>query len=595
VDKRLLGQLLVKARLINEKQLEEALQLQKEDGQRLGSALLKLDAVNEENLITFLSRQYNVPPINLSDFRFDPSVLKYVSYEIAKRYHLIPLQLKGGELSIAIADPSNNFAIEDIKFMTGMSISVYVAMESLIMDSIEKYYPDSEKTKTPSGPTKSDLDKPGKVKMEEVTRSLDAVLDEITVEDTPADPNQAIDQSIGQPKEEESQESELPVEKMLTGIIINAVKYHASDIHIEPGEETLRVRYRIDGVLKPVLKLPARMKNVLAARIKIMFHLDVAERQRPQSGRTKIRFGADKEIDCRASTFPMLFGEKIVLKILDKARVPFDLVKLGFDQQQLYDFMAAVERPQGIVLISGPADSGKTTTIYSALLHLNKPGINLMTAEDPIEFNLFGINQGQIRPETDLTFASALESFLTLDPDIIMAGELNDRITAELAVKAALTGHLILSTLPANDSAGVLTRLMNMGIEPFAVSSSVSLVVSQRLVRKVCEHCKTAQPFDEETMLKIGFPSDMVGNATCYKGSGCPSCNNTGYSGRTAICEVMPIRKELQDLILRNSPSADLKREAVTLGMTTLRQSGIRKIIEGVTSVEEVMRVTFED
>ena len=589
----MLGQLLVKARLINEKQLEEALRLQKTNGQRLGSALLKLDAVNEESLITFLSRQYNVPPINLSDFKFDPSVFKYVPYDVAKRYHLIPLALKGGELSIAIADPSNNFAIEDIKFMTGMRVSIYVAMESLIMDAIDRNYPDIEKVKVLSGTVKNGAKKNEKVKMDEVSGTLDAALNEVTVEEPPAE-----QEHPGGPEPQKGQDqpaSGPPVEKMLIGIITNAVKYRASDIHIEPGEDTLRVRYRIDGVLKPVLKLPAKMKNVLAAKIKIMFHLDVAEKKMPQSGRTKIRFGAENEIDCRAAVFPMLFGEKIVLKILDKSRVPFDLVKLGFDQHQLYDFTAAVERPQGMVIISGPADSGKTTTIYSALLHLNKPGINIMTAEDPIEFNLFGINQGQIRPDTGLTYAAAIESFLTLDPDVMMVGELRDRLTAELAVKAALTGRLVLSAMPAIDAAGILIRLMNMGIEPFAVSSAVSLVVSQRLVRKVCENCRIAQTFDEQTMLKIGFPSDVIGSTACYVGEGCPSCNNTGYSGRTAICEVMPIRKELQDLILRNVSAAELKHEAVTLGMTTLRQSGIMKVVEGITSVDEVLRVTFED
>ena len=581
MDKTLLGQLLVKARLINEKQLEDALQLQKSDGKRLGSALLKLDAVSEESLITFLSRQYNVPPINLSDFKFDPSVLKYIPYEIAKRYHLIPLALRGGNLRLAIADPSNNFAIEDIKFMTGMNVSVYVAMESLIMDAIDKYYPEIEKTKSIPETQVNNHGKREKLKIEDVGRSLDISLDEVTVAEAP--------------KEQEQKEITLPVEKMLKGIIINAVKYRASDIHIEPGEEILRVRYRIDGVLKPVLKLPAQMKNIMSAKVKIMFHLDVTENKMPQAGRIKFRFGANKEIDCRASIFPTLFGERIVLRVLDKAHVPFDLVKLGFDQKQIYDFTEAVERPQGIVIISGPADSGKTTTIYSALLHLNKPGINVMTAEDPIEFNLFGINQSQTKPELGLNYAAALESFLSQDPDVIMIGELRDRETAELAVKAALTGHLILSTLPANDAAGVLTRLMHMGMEPFAVSSAVSLAMSQRLVRKVCEQCKTAQTYDEETMLKIGFPSDTVGSVICYSGAGCPGCNNTGYSGRTAICEVMPIRKELKDLVLRNVSSSDLKHEAVGLGMTTLRQSGIKKVIEGITSVEEVLRVTFED
>jgi len=579
VDKTLLGQLLVKARLINEKQLQDALTIQKTEGKRLGSALLKLEAVSEESLITFLSRQYNVPPINLSDFKFDPSVLKYIPYELAKRYHLIPLALTGGNLRVAIADPSNHFAVEDIKFITGMNISVYVAMESLIMDAIERNYPETEKAR--SSLEAKNNQKRETVKIEEVNQTLNAGINEVTVSEVP--------------REAEQKDLTVPVEKMLKGIIINAVKYRASDIHIEPSEEILRVRYRIDGVLKPVLKLPAPMKNIMAAKIKIMFHLDIAEKRMPQSGRTKFRFGSNKEIDCRVSTFPTLFGEKIVIKVLDKAHMPFDIIKLGFDQKQLLDFTEAIERPQGMVIVSGPSESGKTTTIYSALLHLNKPGINIMTAEDPIEINLYGINQGQVNPDIGLTYVTAIESFLSQDSDIIMLGELKDNVTAELAVKAALTGHLVLSTLPANDTSGVLTRLVNMGIEPFAVSSAVSLAVSQRLVRIVCEHCKTEQTFDEETMLKIGFPSDVIGSAACYMGAGCQNCNNTGYAGRTAIYEVMPIKKELQDLVLRNVSTADLKQEAVLLGMTTLRQSGIRKVIEGTTSVEEVLRVTFED
>jgi type IV pilus assembly protein PilB len=579
VDRTLLGQLLVKARLINEKQLQDALVIQKTEGKRIGSALLKIEAVSEESLITFLSRQYNVPPINLTDFNFDPSVLKYIPYEIAKRYHVIPLTLTGGNLRVAIADPSNHFAVEDIKFVTGMNISVYVAMESLIMDSIERHYPETEKAK--SNLEAKNNTKREKVQIEEVNQSLNAGIDEVTVSEVA--------------KEVEQKDLTVPIEKMIKGIIINAVKYRASDIHIEPSEEMLRVRYRIDGVLKPVLKLPAPMKNIMAAKIKIMFHLDVAEKRMPQRGRTKFRFGTNKEIDCRVSTFPILFGEKIVIKVLDKAHMPFDIIKLGFDQEQLLDFTEAIERPQGMVIISGPAESGKTTTIYSALLHLNKPGINIMTAEDPIEINLYGINQGQVTPDIGLTYVAAIESFLSQDSDIIMLGELKDHLTAELAVKAALTGHLVLSTLPANDAAGILTRLVNMGIEPFAVASAVSLAVSQRLVRIVCEHCKTEQTFDEDTMLKIGFPSDVIGSAACYMGEGCQNCNNTGYAGRTAIYEVMPIKKELQDLVLRNVSTADLKQEAVLLGMTTLRQSGIRKVIEGTTSVEEVLRVTFED
>jgi type IV pilus assembly protein PilB len=579
VDKTLLGQLLLKARVISEKQLDEALKLQKAEGQKLGSALVKLEAVSEENIITFLSRQYHVPPINLTDFKFDPSLIRYISYDVAKRYHVIPLMLAGGNLRIAVADPSNHMAIEDIKFMSGMNVSVYVAVESMIMNAIERYYPNSEKMKKPAEtPNNRRL---SQVAAEDVGRSLDRSLDELTV-------TVAVERA-------DHKDMDQPVEKMLNGIFVNAIKYRASDIHIEPGEEMLRVRFRIDGVLKPVLKLPAQMKSVMAARIKGLFKLDVNEKQLPQSGRIKMKFGVHKEIDCRASTFPTQFGEKIVLKVIDKANIPFDIAKLGLGEKQLRHFTDAIERSQGIVLISGPVDSGKTTTIYSALIHLNKPGLNIMTVEDPIEFNLFGTNQGQIKPDIGLTYAAALESVLSQDPDIIAVGEFKDCSTAELAIKAALTGHLIISTLSANDSAGILTRLVNMGIEPYAVSSAVSLCVSQRLVRKICEHCKISQSFDETALLKIGFPSDLIGTFTCYSGAGCVHCHNTGYIGRTAIFEVLPLNADIQELIMRNTSSLEIRHKAVMQGITTLRQSGIQKILDGTTSVDEVLRVTFED
>ncbi len=575
----MLGQLLLKARVISEKQLEEALKLQQVEGRRLGSALIKLEAVSEENIITFLSRQYHVPPINLTDFKFDPSLIRYISYDIARRYHVIPLMLAGGNLRIAVADPSNHMAIEDIKFISGMNVSVYVAVESMIMDAIERYYPNSEKMKKPAETPNNR--KSSQVPAEEVGRSLDRALEELTVSIATERPgNKELDQ---------------PIEKMLNGLFVNAIKYRATDVHIEPGEEQLGVRFRIDGVLKPILKLPAPMKNVLASRVKHLFKLDAEETQLPQTGRIKLKFGANKEIDCRASTFPTLFGEKIVLKVIDRANITFDIEKLGFDMKQLLNFSNAIKRSQGIVLVAGPVDSGKTTTIYSALIHLNKPGINIMTVEDPIEFNLFGTNQGQIRPDIGLTYAAALESLLSQDPDIIAVGELKDRATAELAVKAALTGHLIISTVPASDAAGILTRLANMGIEPYAVSSTVTACISQRLVRKICEHCKIAQSFDETTLLKIGFPSDLIGTFTCYSGAGCEHCNNTGYSGRTAIFEVLPVNADIQELIMRNVSPVEIRYKAVMLGITTLRQSGIQKILDGITSVDEVLRVTFED
>lgn len=578
-DKTLLGELLIKARVINENQLNQALQLQKTEGRKLGSALLKLGAVTEENIITFLSRQYHVPPVNLTNFKYDPALIKYVPYDVAKRYKMIPLMLAGGNLRLAVADPSNHVAIEDIKFMNGLNVSVYVAIESVIMEAIENYYPKSEKQKKTLGDPNEKKSMP--VRPDEVSRSLDNILDELTV--------------AAMPNITDQKEIDQPVENMLKGILVNAVKYHASDIHIEPGEDLVRVRLRIDGVLKSVLKLPVQMKASLTARVKKIFNLDTAETRVPQSGRTKFRFGVDKEIDSRVSTFPTMHGERIVMKLTDRSHMAFDLAKLGFDEKQLRDFIDAISRPQGIILVSGPNDSGKTTTIYSALLHLNRPGINIMTAEDPIEFNLFGMNQGQIRPEIGLTFASAIESFLIQDPDVIMIGELQDTATSELAIKSALTGHLILSTLPAKDAAGVIARMISMGTEPFAVASTVSLAVSQRLVRKICENCKTVQNFDETALLKIGFPSDMIGSFTCYTGAGCDKCNNTGYIGRTAIFEVMPVNADVQELIMKNASAVEIRHKAVMSGLSTLRQSGIQKILDGITSVDEVLRVTFED
>jgi type IV pilus assembly protein PilB len=579
MDKTLLGQLLLKARVISEKQLEEALKLQKADGTKLGSALVKTAAVSEENIITFLSRQYNVPPINLTDFKFDPALKRYIPYDVAKRYHALPLMLAGGNLRIAVADPSNHMAIEDIKFMSGMNISVYVAVESMIMESIERYYPENEKIRKPA--EKPTGKRPAQAQPELVGRTLDRALEELTVS-VPAD------KAAGKDMEQ-------PVEKMLSGMLINAVKYRASDVHIEPGDELLRVRFRIDGVLKPVLKLPIQMKTLMALKIKNLFKLDAAEKQMPQSGRSKFRFGDNREIDCRVSTFPTQFGEKIVIKVIDRDSFSFDISKLGFDKDQLRNFTEAIEKPQGIALISGPADSGKTSTIYSALLHLNKTGINIMTVEDPIEVNLFGTNQSQIKPEIGLTYTAALESLLSQDPDIIAIGELKDRATAEIAVRAALSGRLIISTLPANEAAGILTRLVNMGIEPFTIASTVSLCVSQRLVRKICENCKTTQSFDETSLMKIGFPTDLLGTFDCCYGTGCDRCHNTGYSGRTAIFETLPVNADIQELIMHNPTTAEIRHKAVMLGFTTIRQSGIRKVIDGATSVDELLRVTFAD
>ncbi len=579
VGTSLLGQLLLKAKLISEEQLNEAIRIQKLDGKRLGSVLLKLGYINEESLITFLSRQYNAPAINLSDHKIDTSLLKPIPYETAKKYQLIPISKDGAALRVAVVDPSNNFAIDEVRFLTGMKISVHVAAESAIMEAIEKYYPKKEVAKATSKDSKNaekDLE------VEDLNKVIGSALEDITIIEEKDDKDF--------PKEVDA-----PIVKLANGILMNAIRSRTSDIHIEPSETLLRVRYRTDGVLQPVLKLPIKIKNALTSRIKIMSHLDISERRLPQDGRIKLKFGEDREIDFRVSTLPTLWGEKIVMRLLDKSNLQLDLTKLGFDEKPMQDFLEAIEKPYGMILVTGPTGSGKTTTLYSALSQLNKPGLNIMTAEDPVEYNFFGINQVQIREDIGLTFAAALRSFLRQDPDVIMVGEIRDFETAEIAVKAALTGHLVLSTLHTNDAPSTITRLINMGIEPLMVSASVILVIAQRLARKICQNCKEEHAVSETTLLKAGFSPDIVKDVKCYMGLGCPECNNTGYKGRIALYEIMTIRDELKEMILQGASSAEIKREAVKLGMATLRQSGIKKVIEGVTSLEEILRVTFED
>ncbi|MFO0752411.1 MAG: type IV-A pilus assembly ATPase PilB [Thermodesulfovibrionales bacterium] len=581
VGTSLLGQLLLKAKLITEEQLNEAVRIQKLEGKRLGSVLLKLGYLNEESLITFLSRQYNAPAINLSDHRIDTNLLKLVPYETAKKFQLIPISKEGTALRIAVVDPSNNFALDEVRFLTGMKISVHVAAETAIMDSIEKYYPKKETAKT-SAAVSPKGKRVESMELDDMNKIIGSALEELTIVEEKED-------------KDAPREMDAPIVKLVNGVLMNAINTRASDIHVEPAETLLRVRYRIDGVLQPVLKLPVKMKNALTSRIKIMSHLDISERRLPQDGRIKLKFGEDREIDFRVSTLPTLWGEKIVMRLLDKSNLQLDLTKLGFDEKPLQDFLEAIERPYGMLLVTGPTGSGKTTTLYSALSQLNKPGVNIMTAEDPVEYNFFGINQVQIKDDIGLNFASALRSFLRQDPDVIMVGEIRDFETGEIAVKAALTGHLVLSTLHTNDAPSTVTRLINMGIEPLIVSASVVLVIAQRLARKICPKCREEQKVSEAALLKAGLAPEEIPGAVCYIGLGCPECNNSGYRGRVALYEVMPIKDELKELILQGASSAEIKKEAVRLGMATLRQSGLKKALEGVTSLEEVLRVTFED
>lgn len=597
-----LGQILVNSNIISEEQLKQALNLQKKEGGRLGTNLIKLGFITEENLVTFLSKQYGVPSINLSDHKIDPSVIKLVPYEMARKYLIIPIARVGATLTIAMADPSNVFAIDDVKFMTGYNVEVVVSSESSIINAINTYYSKGADSLTPTKGTSQMIQAKDYTLSEDEAESSTT----ITIDETPTVDVDEFDKIVGNALEtidvvEEREDSEVikeveaPIVKLVNGIFINAIKAGASDIHIEPYENSLRVRYRIDGVMHTTMTLPTKIKNALTSRIKIMSKLDIAERRLPQDGRIKLKLGRKREIDFRVSTLPTLFGEKTVLRILDKSNLQIDLTKLGFEKKQLNDFMDAIEKPYGMVLVTGPTGSGKTTTLYSALNHLNKPGINIMTAEDPVEYNFMGINQVQVREEIGLTFASALRSFLRQDPDIIMVGEIRDFETAEIAVKAALTGHLVLSTLHTNDAPSTVSRLLNMGIEPFLVSSSVILILAQRLSRRICTQCKEEDKLSPQALIKVGFSEEEAHSIKCYKGKGCAACNNTGYKGRIALYEVMPISDEIRELILEGASANEIKKTAIRLGMKTLRMSGLTKVKEGITSIEEVLRVTFGD
>jgi len=565
-----LGQLLLDNNIITEEQLEKALEIQRKEGGRLGSILIRKGFISEEQLVSFLSNQYGVPAINLSDYKIDPSVTKFIPFQVVHKYLILPVARVGATLTVAMADPSNVFALDDVRFMTGYNVEPVVAAESAIRQAISEYYghPDALQSVMDS------------LKKEEAG-ALD-LLQETEIEEE-------ID--IGELKEAVE---EAPVVKLVNLILTEAVDRGASDIHMEPYEKVFRVRYRIDGVLYDVMKPPPKLKAALSSRVKIMSQLDIAERRLPQDGRIKLRI-KDKEVDLRVSTLPTLFGEKIVMRILDKSSLVLDLTKLGFEPKALEEFKEAIHSPYGMVLVTGPTGSGKTTTLYSALSTINTDEVNIMTAEDPIEYNLMGINQLQVKEEIGLTFASALRSFLRQDPDIIMVGEIRDFETAEIAVKAALTGHLVLSTLHTNDAPGTISRLLNMGIEPFLVSASVLLILAQRLCRKVCQQCKEEDPLPIPVLMSIGFSEDEAKTIKCFRGKGCNACSGTGYKGRIALYEVMPVKDEIKELILEGASASEIKKTAVGLGMKTLRMSGLTKIKEEVTTIEEVMRVTFGD
>ncbi len=566
-----LGQLLINNNLITEEQLKNALELQRKEGGRLGSNLIKLNFLSEEKLVAFLSKQYGVPAINLSDYKIDSSVTKFMPQEVAYKYQILPVAKVGATLTIAMVDPSNVFAIDDVKFMTGYDVEPVVASESAIREAIAEYYGQSDSLQTAmDGLKKTDGE-------------LFDLIEGIEGEEEDIDINE-LKQAV----------EEAPVVKLVNLMLSEAIGRGASDIHLEPYEKTFRVRYRIDGVLYDVMQPPLKLKAALSSRVKIMSELDIAERRLPQDGRIKLKL-KNKEVDLRVSTLPTLFGEKIVMRILDKSNLVLDLTKLGFEQKAMQEFEGAIQSPYGMVLVTGPTGSGKTTTLYSALSTINTVDVNIMTTEDPVEYNLLGINQVQVKEEIGLTFASALRSFLRQDPDIIMVGEIRDFETAEIAVKAALTGHLVLSTLHTNDAPSTISRLLNMGIEPFLVSASVLLILAQRLCRKICKDCKEGEKVPIPAIMNLGFSEQEARRIKCYKGKGCNICNGTGYKGRIALYEVMPVRDEVKELILEGASAGEIKNTAVRLGMRTLRMSGISKIKEGVTTIEEVLRVTFGD
>ena len=594
-----MGELLIKRNYITPDQLKKASDEQKLKGGRLESNLVRLGYIKEDELLSFLSAQYRVPSVKISKMEINPTVMKLIPSSISKKYFIMPINRVGSKLTLAMADPSNIVVIDEIKFMTGFNVEPVVASETEIIDAIKKYYGGGGNVAGLGSVSfqASDYDlEEGKI------NSLDGISlddDVVDVDDFDKLVHGAVDNvevvEGGPNPLEESIDMEGPIIKIVNGILIKAIKLGASDIHFEPYERTFRVRYRVDGVLRRDMALPIQIKNAMTSRLKIMARLDIAEKRLPQDGRIKLRMGKGREMDFRVSTIPTLFGEKVVLRLLDKAALQLDMTKLGFEESSLEDLNGAIHKPVGMILVTGPTGSGKTTTLYSALSELNKESENIMTAEDPIEYNFMGINQVQMHEEIGLTFASALRSFLRQDPDIIMVGEIRDFETAQIAVQAALTGHLVLSTVHTNDAPGTITRLVDMGIEPFLISSAVILILAQRLIRKICMDCREPIKVHPQLLIDLGIPPDEVKSFPVYKGKGCPICNNTGYKGRVGLYEVMPMKEEVKELVLSRASTTEIKKEAMRLGMKTLRQSGIAKIKDGVTTIEEVLRSTIED
>jgi type IV pilus assembly protein PilB len=564
-----IGELLVRGGIVTREQLNQALEKEKSNGSKVIQELVLLGFTTEDQLTDFLAKQFSIEKVRLdgAEIQISEKVFNLVPAEFIQKHQVIPLELLGSTLTVGMSDPTNLVAINEVKFITGYGVKVVLATSSEIKKLLERRF----------GAVSFSYD--------EVLKKFGDGEMEVIRDEEEIDLQQLQQSTL-----------EAPVVTLVNAIFSDAARRGASDIHIEPYEKVFRVRFRVDGVLHEIMTPPMKLKNAMISRLKVMANLDIAERRLTQDGRIKLKMGGGKELDIRVSVLPTLFGEKIVMRLLDKSALQLDMTKLGFEPDDLKNFKDAIYKPYGMILITGPTGSGKSTTLYSALSDLNKPDVNISTAEDPVEYNLLGINQVQVRDEIGLNFAACLRSFLRQDPDIIMVGEIRDLETAQIAVKAALTGHLVLSTLHTNDAPSTIDRLINMGVEPFLLTSSINLIVAQRLVRKICSNCKAPVEVSPEVLTNIGVdPAEVAAGFSTFRGKGCAVCNHTGYKGRVAIYEVMVIHEAVMEMILRGASAADLKREAVKLKMSTLRMSAIKKVREGFTSIEETARVTDSD
>lgn len=615
-----LGEILVRENLITSQQLREALEYQRSNGGRLGSNLVKLGIISDDVITAVLSRQYGVPSINLDLFQIEEETIKLISHEVALKYSVLPISKVGATLTLAMADPTNVFAMDDIKFMTGLNVEPVIASEASLQIAIGKYYSSSKQIDIFDFAAVGELERNGmpmlkngngfistkgtgknngnhaEVSERLVESDLNVSLDRFEFDKHDGSEFELVEENEEIDLAELAKASEdAPVVRLVNVLLVDSLRRGASDIHIEPYEKDFRIRFRIDGVLYDIMHPPMRMRDALLSRLKIMAKLDISEKRLPQDGRIKIKVKIDnrsRELDFRVSSLPTLFGEKIVLRLLDKDKLMLDMTKLGFEEQSLEIFKRNIAKPYGMVLVTGPTGSGKTNTLYSALQSLNTPETNIMTAEDPVEFNLPGINQVQMKEQIGLNFAAALRSFLRQDPNIILVGEIRDFETAEIAIKAALTGHMVLSTLHTNDAPSTISRMVNMGIEPFLVATSVNIIQAQRLIRRICKDCKEEVSVPTEAFVEIGFSQEDAETMKAYKGKGCQTCNGTGYKGRVGLYEVMEVTDELRELIIIGASAIELRKKAIELGMITLRESGLYKLREGITTIEEVVKET---